>query len=366
MKRILFLVVVLVLLTTLMAYAENEIIKYNYETVLETALSNAVQPELDDYHISAMESALEDARLEAKKGFIGGTPQEVVERTIIKQVAPIEAEVNLEIAKRKKLDNEKRLKHEVFNELMQVVLSEEKIALKKKRIELLEEMYDIDMVQFREGMLSEADIADEELALSVEKLELTKMETALAEDILDIKQKMHIDLSDENKIAFEYQLGEIGSPYLVHTFDINKAVEKALESDTEVYRAEKALEAAEMKFEITKERLKPGNDYYDYKEYEMESARKNLYDTKTNLEVSVRNAYNDLLTASDAVKLEKKRLELEENRLSTLLTKYDAGIISRREIIESEVKVLAQRQAVLDAILDFNLKNEALRNFIER
>ena len=62
----------------------------------------------------------------------------------------------------------------------------------------------------------------------------------------------------------------------------------------------------------------------------------------------------------------KKRLELEENRLSTLLTKYDAGIISRREIIESEVKVLAQRQAVLDAILDFNLKNEALRNFIER
>ena len=350
MKRVLFLVIVLILITTIMAYAENEIIKYDYETVIETALSNSVQPELDDYHISALESALEDARLEAKKGFIGGTPQEVVERTIIKQVVPIEAEVNLEIAKRKKLDNEKKLKHDVFNRLMQVVLSEEKIALKKKRIELLEEKYDIDMAQFREGMISEADIADEELALSVEKLELAKMETALKEDILEIKQKMHIDLSDQNKVGFEYQLGEIGSPYLVHTFDIDNAVEKALEQDTEVYRAEKALEAAEMKFEITKERLKPGNDYYDYKEYEMELARKNLYDTKTNLEVSIRNAYNNLLTASDALELEKKKLELEESRLSTLLTKYNAGMISRREIIESEVKVLDQRQAFLEAI----------------
>ena len=98
MKRVLFLVIVLILITTIMAYAENEIIKYNYETVIETAIKNSIQPELDDYHISAMESALEDARLEAKKGFIGGTPQEVVERTIIKQVVPIEAEVNLEIA----------------------------------------------------------------------------------------------------------------------------------------------------------------------------------------------------------------------------------------------------------------------------
>ena len=48
------------------------------------------------------------------------------------------------------------------------------------------------------------------------------------------------------------------------------------------------------------------------------------------------------------------------------MTKYNAGMISRREIIESEVKVLAQRQAFLDAILDFNLKNEALRYLIER
>ena len=61
-----------------------------------------------------------------------------------------------------------------------------------------------------------------------------------------------------------------------------------------------------------------------------------------------------------------KETELEESRLSTLLTKYNAGMISRREIIESEVKVLAQRQAFLDAILDFNLKNEALRYLIER
>jgi len=366
MKRILILVIILVLLTTLMAYAENEIKKYNYDTAIETALSNSIQPALDDYNISAMESALEDARLEAKKGFIGGTPQEVVERTIIQKVAPVEAEVNLEIAKRTKTDNENKLKHEVFSKIMQVVLSEEKINLKKKRIELLEEKYDIDMVQFREGMLSEADITDEELAISVEKLELAKMETALKEDILEVKQKMHLDLSDENKIDFEYQLMELGSPYLAHTFSLDKAIEKALESDTEVYRAEKALETAEMKFEITKKYLKPGHDYYDYKEYEMESAKKALYDAKTNLEVSIRNAYNTLLTASDAVKLEKKKQELEEKRMSVLLTKYDAGLLSRSEIIESELSILAQQQAVLDTVLDFNLKNEALRNLIEK
>ncbi len=366
MKRIFLLVVIFVLTTVFMAYAEESIAKYNFEAALETAVSNSNQPALDDYQISALESALEDARLEAKKGFIGGTPQEVVERTIVKEVDPIEAEVNLEIAKRQKLDHEKQLKNEVFNTMMQVVLAEEKIAFKRERIQLLDEKYEIDKIQFQEGMLSESDITDEELALSVERLELVKMETALKSDILDIKQKMHIDLSEENRIELEYQLMELGTPYLADSFQLEKAIEKAKELDTDIYQCQKALEIAEMKLEITMKYLQPGNDYYDQKVYEVEAAKKDLYDTETNLEVSIRNAYNNLLTAYDALQLENKRQELEENRKATLLVKYDAGTISRRDMIDGEVQLLAQKQATLDAVLAFNLEHEALRNLIER
>ena len=43
-----------------------------------------------------------DAKDEAILGYYGGTPQQVAERKIIKEVVPFEAEVNLEIAKKQK------------------------------------------------------------------------------------------------------------------------------------------------------------------------------------------------------------------------------------------------------------------------
>ncbi len=365
MKRLILMIVVLVFTSAVMVFAEEGIMKFTYESALEAAAYNSVQPALDDYNIKALESALEDAVDKAKKGFIGGTPQEVVERTIVKEVNPLEAKINLEIGQRQKLDNEKKIKEEVYKEMVQVVLAEEKIRLKKEQIELSQEKYAIDLVKFKEGLLSEAEITDEELALSIEKLELTKMETALKSDILDVKQKLHIDLEEENRIGFEYKLLKIGSSYTLSSFDLKQAIEKAIESNLGVFGKQKALEMAEMKMEITKKYLKPGNNYYDKRVYEMEAARKSLYDEKTGLEVSIRNAYNNLLTSLDALELEYKKEELENSRLSTLMVKHNAGVISRRDIIDTKIKVLVQQQATLEAVYDYNLKIEAFKVLVE-
>lgn len=248
---------------------------------------------------------------------------------------------------------------------MRVLLAEETVKFKKKRIELLEEKYSIDLKRFKEGLLPETDITDQELALSVEKLELTNMETALASNILNIKQKLHVDLSDDNKIEFDYKLQKIGTHYLIDSFNLEKAIEKAIEYNTTVYRKRMELEAAEKKLEITKQHLKPGHDYYDKKVYEYEKAKKELYDAETDLEVAVRNAYNDLLTASDALDLAVKREELARSRLETLKVKYNAGEISRRDMIDNELELLAREQATAEAICDFNIKNDILRNLIE-
>lgn len=365
MKRFLILTLVFALVTGVSAFAEENVLKFTYETALETALENSVQPKLDDYNIKAMESALEEAREEAIKGFYGGTPQEVVERKIIKEVSPFEAEVNLEVAIRQKADNIKKIKADVYQEMMRVLLAEESVEIKKERIKLLEEKYRIDSERFREGLISEADITDEELALAVERLELKNMETALESDILKFKQMLHVDLSGNTKIELDYKLQKIGTPYTIEGFNIDNAILKALAEDTSVYQKQKALEAAEMKMEITKQHLKPGHDYYDHKVYELEKARKELYDVKTNLEMSIRNAYNELLTANDALELAVKREELERNRLETLKIKYNAGVISRRDMIDSELSLLAKKQAALEAICDFNIRNDTLKNLIE-
>lgn len=364
MKRFIILTLFFILVTGVYAFAEEGIVVFTYDSALETAVENSIQPELDDYNIKSMKSALEDAKEEAIKGFLGGTPQEVVERKIIKEVVPVEAELNLEVAKRQKADNINQIKADVYQEMMRVLLAEESIEIKRERIALLEERYQIDLVRFKEGMLSEAEIIDEELALSVEKLELQNMETALASDILNIKQKLHVDLDDDNKIKFDYRLQRIGSHYVIESFKIDNAIVKSINEDTQVFQKQKALEAAEMKLEITKQHLKPNNDYYDKKVYELEKAKKELYDAKTNLEVSIRNAYNDLLTASDALDLANKKEDLENSRMKALKIKYDAGVISRRDMIDSELNVLKQKKETIEAICDFNIKNDILRNLI--
>ncbi len=364
-KRFFILTLCVVIITGVFAVAEENIVKFTYKSALETAVENSVQPELDDYNIKAKESALEKAKEEAIKGFLGGTPQEVVERRIVKEVAPFEAETDLEVARRQKEDNIRQIRADVYQQMMRVLLSRGNIEIKKKRIELLEEKYQIDLKRYGEGLVSEAEITDQELALSVERLELKNMETALALDILNIKQKLHVDLSDEYKIEFEESLQKVITPYVWSTFDIDSAVSEARERNTLVYQKRMALEAAEKKMEITKQHLKPGHDYYDKMEYELEKARKELYDAETDLEVSIRNAYNELMTAADTLDLALKREELEKSRLDTLKVKYDAGVISRRDMIDSELSLLDRKKATLEAICDFNIKNDELRSLIE-
>ena len=65
------------------------------------------------------------------------------------------------------------------------------------------------------------------------------METSMKADILNIKQKLHLDLSEENRIGFDYSLQRIGSQYVIDSFNIDAAVEKALAADTGVYGKEK-------------------------------------------------------------------------------------------------------------------------------
>lgn len=102
MKRFIILTLLFVIITSVLAFAEEGIAIFTYNSALEAAVENSNQPELDDYNIKAMESALQDAKDEAILGYYGGTPQQVAERKIIKEVVPFEAEVNLEIAKKQK------------------------------------------------------------------------------------------------------------------------------------------------------------------------------------------------------------------------------------------------------------------------
>jgi hypothetical protein len=364
MKRIVLFVLLFVFSCSVLAFAEETITSFTYESALETAVQNSNQPSLDDYNIKAKESALEKAKEEAVKGFIGGTPQQTVEKNITSKVAPLEAETALETARREKADHERQIKADVYQEMMRVLLAQQSVALKEQRLVLTEEKLKIDKLQFQEGLIAEADITNEDLSLSVDKLDLAKAQTQLKSNILDIKQRLHVDLNDENRIAFDYALDKVGTHYVLGIFNLDKAIEKAIAGDTGVYGRQKTLEYAQMKLELAKEYLKPGNDYYDQKVYEVEAAQKSLYDTKTTLEVSIRNAHNDLLTALDALELANKKLDLENSRLNALKTKFNAGIISRRDMIDTEINVMNKKQEVLQAICDFNVKNDTLRNLL--
>ncbi|MBP7175715.1 MAG: TolC family protein [Thermoclostridium sp.] len=365
MKRVLFFVLLLVFSCSVLVFAEETITRFTYESALETAVQNSIQPSLDDSNIRAKESALEKAKEDARdKGFIGGTLQQIVENSILREVTPLEAETAIETARRQKADNERVIKAEVYQEMMRVLLARDSVTLKEQKLELAEEKLKIDKIQYQEGLIAEADIINEDLAISVDKLDLVKAQTQLKSNILDIKQRLHVDLGDENQIAFDYKLDKVGTHYVLGFFNLNNAIDKAIAADTSVYSKEKAIEYAQMKLDLTAERLKPGNDYYDKKVYEVEAAQKALYDAKTNLEVSIRNAHNDLLTALDALELANKKLDLENSRLNTLKTKLNAGVISRRDMIDTEINVVSRKQEVLQAICDFNVKNDVLRDLL--
>jgi outer membrane protein TolC len=314
------------------------------------AVENSRQSVIDDLQIKALESALEDAKHDADFQLVSGTKIDMLNNGIKKEVAPLVAEANLEYAKRSKEENIKRLKLDIYKAALDKLLAEKQLEMESSKLEMLKEKYSMFEARYKEGKITENDLNDVKYALDTKEIDRDKAEKNLEIADLELKRLLSVELGGE-EIAVENKL-ELDE---WRPISIKEVVEKAIENNIEVFKKSEDLKAKEKTMEITEKYYREGNFSYDDNKVNLETSRIDLEDAKTNLEVEIRNKYNNLLTAKDNLELAAQWQRIQDKKLESAQAKYDQGLISKESLLDQKEKCLDAKYQSFFAIRDFNI-----------
>lgn len=353
LKRVILIVIIAVIASTLVsAYTvEGRSAAITKEEAREIALRNSRQLELDDLQIQRLEKAYLRAIDQAKALPDAYGLSNVLSNKINRVKLPFDAETALEAAKRSKKDNMESVKIDVEKTILSILLAYKELENEKLRLEIEQQRYDNMMAKYRSGSLSEYDKIAAEYEFENKKLRFRQYEQNLS--VLDAKLKNLLGYSfDLDPLKVEGDL--IYEPYGDISVDI--IVGLAIAYDTDIYKSERTLEIRRQVMEITASYYKEGDDAYDDALYELTTAEEDLKGRKLNLEVKVKNAYNDLLNLQDDVLVARGREEVTRKLLESARKKYENGLISKDALMTEEQKYRDDALAVLKAETNYMIK----------
>ncbi|MDQ2086936.1 TolC family protein [Herbivorax sp. ANBcel31] len=351
----LFLTIPLVLTITTVLAVESNMFS-NIEMFQNMALENSRQSTIDDLQIESKESALEDAVDDAKFLTPSRSRSQRYDNQIQSKVDPFRAEVDLEYAKREKEKNEEDLRRKVYKAGLDVLIQEKEIELESEKLDMLEEKYQMAETRHKEGKKTDNDFHDAQFAVSSKKIDLNKAEKNMEALNLELKRLLNVEMDDspidiEDQLVFNPMIGldaDIDMVILQNTdeaVDVNTVIEQAMEKSLEFYRASKDVKIQQMIMEISEDIFEEEHPTYKEDVLDLEIAKINLEDTKTNILVQVKNKYNDLITEEENVDLAMHWADVQKEKFEAEKLKFEKGIISREELLNA-------KEGYIEAIYD--------------
>ena len=179
--------------------------------------------------------------------------------------------------------------------------------MESKKLEILNEKYEMSKARLKEGKITENDLKDVEYSLNIKKADQDKAKRDLEILGLELKKLLNMDFDAEDVLVEDsLELTEWTD------IDIEKAIGQASENNIEVFKKTMQLQAQKKTMDIAQAYYNEGNFSYDDNRAGLEMAEIELEDEKARLEVSIRNKYNDLLTGKDNLELSAKWSEIQK------------------------------------------------------
>ena len=349
MKKRISLIVTILFITTITTAFAVEGLKFSIAESKTLATTNSKQAAIDDLTIKTKESALKDAEKDAKMKTGVNTKIDLLNSKIAKEVSTVKAAADLEYAKRIKEENIKKLELEVYKATSNVLLIKKELEAEKGKQDILDEKYKMAEVRLREGKLTENDLYDAKYAVDLKAIDVNKLTKKLEAANLELNRVLGLEMNAE-PIEIKDNLSLASRANV----DNEKVVENAINNDVELFIKSEELKASEKTMEFTKEGYEQGTVTYDENMLNLENAKVDFEDAKVNLEVSIRNKYNDVLTALDKVDLAYKWQTINKDKLDNTEFKFEKGLVSKEEVLDAKEKYLdAQYQTYL-AIYNYN------------
>lgn len=359
MKKILSVLLCGMLLLPCAATAQEEENPYNkseYILSLQQAIELARE---DNPQFITYDTKIEDAKVQLKqsKYDVINTPAVANISTglnimlIHKNYYVNQAQNTLVEYEMEKTQAEKQQAYNVTEKYYGVKLAEALLNTAQTSYELVQTNYETVKTQFDLGMAAELDVSNAELALMQAKAAVDSYQRSLE----TARDALRIELQIENDEATLILTDEISTEEFVPNLD--EDIKQARESRYDLTKLKHSYEQS-LVYQETTGAYGMRSSKYSAATSTVRQCDYYYTNTKKQISLLIKNAYNSAITAKDNLNVAQKKRELKEQEYSVVNIKYGLGMATNTEVTNA-LNALASADIELEnAKLSYKLATE--------
>jgi hypothetical protein len=331
-SKLLKIVVLSVLIISISVFnysiADNTITENSIEDYIKSGLENNLEIEINELNIEILKKKYDDALDDAEKTPDAYGISNVLSNKYKREVTPVEAFAYYNEGVDNAKDFKKQLEKDIKIKCMEIINMNKKLDIEKLILNNIIEKRDIAKVKYDKELLTKASYDSYEIAVREQEIKLINLQNDLDRLDVELKALINIELGGDRLIVN-------GDIILLETTDkdIEAIIISTLENDTELKKQKLLLDAKIKKLEINAEYY--NETAYEYKvvKIEKDNALLSYNSALQKKEVSIRNSYNNLLSAESSLNITVASTELENDKKEIAKLKYDSGLINREEYL---------------------------------
>ncbi|WGV59637.1 TolC family protein [Brevibacillus brevis] len=230
-----------------------------------------------------------------------------------------------------------------------LIFAQDDVNLKKQSLDRAEAQLKVAKAAFDVGTNAKTDVLEAEMGVAGAKAELTNAENSLEIAVMNLNDFLGVDLQKEWKIV---SANKKMAPISITMKDAEK---EALSKRLEITKAEEELKLAELNVKLIAEYTAASTLSGQEARNNVEKSKLAIDEAKRTVSKDVAQAYLNLNAAREAIDFQKaaKDSAAESYRLKNL--RYENGLATTLEVIQSEEALSTRENAYQKAILSYNL-----------
>lgn len=353
-KKIALFLIIIIVLSFGMTYADEQVTKYSYSLSLEEAVKLGIE---NNKSIKIAQLDIEKNQVVYKKAssqWSRAAESSIVETKLLSDgYYKKQADMAVKLSKTNKELLKKKVELEIKNNYYEIGRSMKDIEVKEKNIERVIKQLNIAEAKLKVGSGIKREVLTAEAAVEEAKLSLENAKDDLFCKEMEFNKVLGIPLNTKINLT-DNVIDGIEAP---ETAEINltEKVKLALENRIEVIQAQENIEVTKLYFDIVSKYA--AKNTYDFREanYEKEKAVNRLEESKQSVEISVNNAFLNMKKAVRAMNVyEKNIISLEEAyRLSQI--SYEAGVGVQIDVLNAQSMLFNAELAYIQSRHSYNL-----------
>lgn len=239
-------------------------------------------------------------------------------------VSPIASEKVYEYAKLQKEDANRLLKYNVYKQALGLIVTYENIAYYEKLLEVDLKKQEMALANYKVKQISYESYMNYVQTVENRKDAIADLKYGLEKKNMDFKMLLNIPLTEDDLVIEDAKF-TYDSP---DTIDLEKVIEEAKASDSNIYSKNMDVKIQEEIIRITKQFYEDDMAIYWQNEYNYKNAVNSQKVALVNLEYNIRVAYNNLKSKYNKIELAKMNLDIKKDVMDEANIKYQKDIIN--------------------------------------